>query len=152
MNLVHCNPNHRLQRSPFNRNNFFNTVFEDFLPPFAMTDKSANIKRETNLKVDIYEKDQSIFMEAELPGVAKEDIDIDIKGKLITLGGERKSKNEVNENNSYRRERSYGTFERTFSLPFDIKSSTVKAEFKDGILHIEIPQPEEQVKQKVTIN
>jgi HSP20 family protein len=105
-----------------------------------------------NPAVDLYEKDDYFMIKAELPGVDKNDINIDLKDRLLTLSGERTHDKEVNEENYYRRERSYGKFQRTFTLPADVNSDQIKAEFKDGVLQIEIPKPEEKKAKKVTIH
>jgi len=130
----------------------FDDFFSDFFSPLAMTAKPASMQDNLALKVDIYEKDNTIVINAELPGVAKEDISVDIKGKLVTLGGERKSDEEINEENCYRRERRYGKFERTFNLPFEVNGDSVKATYDNGILKLEIAKPEAQVAKKITIN
>ena len=152
MNLVRYNPNNRLHYGTNMGPRIFDDLFSDFFSPLAMTGKPAGVKESLGLKVDIYEKDNSIFINAELPGVAKEDISINIKGKLVTLGGERKSDEEINEENCYRRERRYGKFERSFNLPFEVSGESVKATYNSGILKLEIPRPEEQVAKKITIN
>ena len=130
----------------------FDELFNDFFSPVIMRGKPTNLNDTLSLKVDIYEKDNSIVLKAELPGIPKEDISVDIKGKLVTVGGERKQDEEINKENYYRRERTCGKFERTFNLPFEVNSDTVKATFNDGILKLEIPKPEEQVVKKITIN
>jgi HSP20 family protein len=152
MNLVRYSPHHRLSSTNHMGSRIFDDLFSDFFSPLTMTGRPANLQESTSLKVDIYEKDETIVINAELPGVAKEDISIDIKGKLVTLGGERKTDEEINEENCYRRERRYGKFERTFNLPFEVNGDTVKATYDMGILKLEIPKPEEQVAKKITIN
>lgn len=152
MNLVHYNPTRRIGRSAAVRDNFFDNLFDDLLTPFIAQGNSSNLQKTGNMKVDIFEKDDVIYLEAELPGMAKDDVKVDVKGKLITISGERKSNEEISKENCYRRERTYGKFERTFSLPFEIRSSDVKAKFNNGILELEIPKPEEQLKQQITIN
>lgn len=152
MNLVRYNPQRRaaVRRSKGPR--FFDTVLDDFFSPFAMTHNVADAHTATSLKVDIYEKDDTLFIDAEFPGIAKEDIFVDVKGRLITLGGERKNDQEISEENSYRRERRYGKFERTFTLPFEVKSENVNASYDNGILKLQISKPEEEVTRKITIN
>lgn len=152
MNLVRYNPHSRLQSRSNMGTRLFDDLFSDFFSPMVMTGPRANLQESLNLKVDIYEKDDAIFINAELPGIAKEDISVDVKGKLVTLGGERKKDVEINEENFYRRERRYGKFERTFNLPFEVSSDSVKATFDKGILKLEIPKPEEQAVKKITIN
>jgi HSP20 family protein len=152
MNLVRYNPHHRLSSRTHRGPRFSNDLFDDFLTPFVMSGSPANIGENLNLSVDIYEKEDIIVIDAELPGIEKEDISIDVKGKLVTLGGERKNDTEIKEENHYRKERRYGKFERTFSLPFEVNGDTVKATFDKGILKLEIPKPEEQVAKKISIN
>jgi HSP20 family protein len=130
----------------------FDDLFNDFFSPLVMNVKSAGLQESPNLQVDIYEKDNMIIINAELPGINKEDISVDIKGKLLTLTGERKSDEEIKEENCYRRERRYGKFERSFNLPFEMSEEMVKATYNNGILRLEIPKPEEQVAKKITIN
>jgi len=105
-----------------------------------------------NPTVDLYEKDDHFMITAELPGVDKNDIKIDLKDRLLTLSGERTYDNEIKEENYYRRERSYGKFQRAFTLPADVDSDKIKAEYKDGVLRIEVPKPEEKKAKQVTIH
>jgi HSP20 family protein len=129
----------------------FNDMFDGFFSPLS----SHNILRrsETNsLKVDIYEKDENIIIEAELAGVQKEHITVDVKGKILTLGAERKHDEEVSEDNRYRRERTYGSFERKFSLPFEAEPDNISANLNNGVLTLTITKPEAQVAKKITVN
>jgi HSP20 family protein len=91
-------------------------------------------------------------MKAELPGVEKDKIAIDVDGRILTLKGERISDSEVKEENYYRRERSYGRFQRSFTLPLETDSEKIKAEYKDGVLHLNIPKPESQKPKQITIS
>ena len=118
MNLVRYNPNNRLRSAGSMGPRIFDDFFSDFFSPAATSGKPASLFEHQAMNVDIYEKDNTIVINAELPGVAKEDISVDIKGKLVTLGGERKSDEEIKDDTCYRRERRYGKFERTFNLPF----------------------------------
>jgi HSP20 family protein len=152
MNLVRYNPNNRLATRPTMAAGVFDDLFNDFFGPWVMPTKTFGLQDRPGIKVDIYEKDNTIVMKAEMPGIAKEDISVDIRGKLITIGGENKSDEEIDEKNCYRRERRYGKFERTFTLPFEANSDTVVASFANGILKLEIAKPEEQVAKKITIN
>jgi HSP20 family protein len=87
-----------------------------------------------------------------LPGVLKEDITLDVKENILTLKGERKSSEEIKEEDYYRRERCFGTFARSFTLPSTVASGKITANFKDGILKVEIPKPEEKEPKQITIN
>jgi HSP20 family protein len=79
---------------------------------------------------------------AEIPGVDKKDISVDVKDRVLTLRGERSSDNEVKEDRFYRRERTFGKFERSFTLPAAVDPDNIKAEYRDGVLKIEVPKPE----------
>jgi HSP20 family protein len=101
--------------------------------------------------VDIYDTEKAIIIIAELPGVTKESITLDVKENILTLKGERTTDEEVKQENYYRMERCFGTFERAFTLPSTIDPGKISANFKDGILRIEIPKPEEKKPKQITI-
>jgi HSP20 family protein len=102
--------------------------------------------------VDIYDNGEHLVITAELPGIDKEDIDIDVKNGVLTLKGERSSDNEVKEEKYYCRERTFGKFERVFRLPADVDPEKISADYKDGILKIDIPKPEEQKPKQITVH
>ncbi len=102
--------------------------------------------------VDVFEKDDNIVIKAELPGVDKKDIHIDMKGNMLTLSGERSVDNEASEENSYRRERSFGKFVRSFHLADGIDPEKINAEYKEGILRLEIPKPEAEKPKQITVH
>jgi HSP20 family protein len=102
--------------------------------------------------VDIYDSEKAIVINAELPGVTKDTITLDVKENILTLKGERKSDEEVRKENYYRMERCFGTFERAFTLPSTVDPAKITANFKDGILKIEIPKAEEKKPKQITIN
>ena len=101
--------------------------------------------------VDIYDTDKAIIINAELPGLNKDDIALDIKENILTLKGERKIAQEIEEESYYRRERCFGTFERAFTLPSAIDPEKITANFKDGILKVEIPKPAEKKPKQISI-
>lgn len=90
--------------------------------------------------VDIYETPESIVMKAELPGLGREDIDIQIRDNTLTLKGERRFEKDVKEENYLRIERSYGAFHRAFTLPTTIQQEKIRAVFKDGVLELTLPK------------
>jgi len=81
----------------------------------------------------------------------RRNITVDIKGRLLTIGGERRMNEEIKEENSYRRECRYGKVERTFSLPFEIDSEGVVARYENGILHLEVAKPAELTPKQIEI-
>jgi len=97
--------------------------------------------------VDIYETDTEIMVKAELPGIERKDITLNLDNNVLTLKGERKFEKETRQENYHRIERSYGGFSRAFSIPATVDEENIRAEYKDGILTIALPK-KEQVKPK----
>ena len=115
--------------------------FESLLAenPFESPFDRAFRGQETWPVVDVLEKGGDIFIRAELPGMTQKEFDIKLTGNVITISGEKK----VDTPNSFRRKESwYGRFMRSFTLPETIDPDRIKAEFKDGILTIQIPHNE----------
>ncbi len=146
MNITRYNPQNR----QLTERDFFGTMFDDFFAPFTFIQQGKSHSQPAP-RVDIYEKENRIYINAELPGVAKEDISVDIKGKQLTLSGVRKNDETIEEGNLYRRECRYGTFERTFTLPFTVKSDNIDAAFDNGMLKLIITKPEEESSTRITI-
>jgi HSP20 family protein len=143
------NPSNELF-SLFSLQNRINEMFDKFYYPLNISDSDFGIWK-WGLKADIYKKDDSLVIKAELPGVDKNDVQIDLSDRILTIKGERKSDNKIKEESYYRRETSFGKFERAFTLPVDVNSDQVKAEYKDGLLKIEIPKPEGQKPKQISI-
>src|SRR4026207_2394435 len=97
--------------------------------------------------VDIYETENEITVHAELPGVDRKDITLNLEKNVLTLKGERRFEKETKHENYHRIERSYGGFSRAFSIPAIVEEEKIQAEYKDGILRISLPK-KEQVKPK----
>ena len=118
----------------------FNTGFFD----------SATTSRGVYPPVNIFEKNDDFVLVAELPGVRKEDLNIEVKGNTIRLAGERTIKH--GENVSYHRvERNSSRFDRTLKLPYNVESDKVKAEYKDGLLVIALSRAEADKPKQITI-
>lgn len=103
--------------------------------------------------VDIFEEGGDIVVKAELPGMNKEDVSVDLHDHMLTISGEKKKEEKVEEKNFYRLERTYGSFTRSFEIPSDVKNDEVKAKFHEGVLEVRMPKTEEARKkaQKVPI-
>ena len=101
--------------------------------------------------VDIYETEDSLVFKAELPGVTKEDITVEVKDNTMTLKGEKRFQKEVKEEGYHRVERAYGAFQRAFTLPGMVEQDKVKAKFKDGILEIVLPKAEKAKPKQVKV-
>jgi HSP20 family protein len=147
MQLVKLNP----VRDMFSLRNRMNHIFDDLFYPINRDEGELSMGR-WNPVVDVYDNDDSVVIKAELPGIEKEDIEIDVKDRVLTLKGERSSENEVKDDNYYRRERCFGKFERAFTLPADVDPDKIKADYKDGVLKIDIPKPEEKKPRQITIH
>lgn len=92
--------------------------------------------------VDIYETADAIVLKAELPGITKEDINLEVKDNTLMLRGEKKFEKNVKEESDYRVERFYGMFQRAFLLPSTVQPEKVKAKFRNGVLEIYLPKAE----------
>lgn len=102
--------------------------------------------------VNIRETDGAYFVEADLPGLTKKDVDITLENNLLKLSGERRFEKDTKEENFHRVERSYGSFLRTFALPSQVDPEGVKASFKEGVLTIEVPKAAEARPRKIAIH
>ena len=102
--------------------------------------------------VDIYETPNELVVKADLPDVAEKDIDVRVENNLLTIRGERKFSKEVSEENYLRVERTYGSFSRSFSLPNTVNPEAIKAEYKNGVLTLNLPKREESKPRQVKVN
>jgi len=93
--------------------------------------------------VDIFEEGSDVVIRAELAGLKKEDIKVEVAGNTLTLSGEKRGEEKVQKKDYYRVEQSYGSFSRTLELPEGCKAEEVKASYKDGLLEIRVPKAPE---------
>jgi HSP20 family protein len=146
MNLVRWNPWKEMSTLQHRINHMLNE-------PFFRSDSDDELRMGSWYPaVDMFDDGDKIVIKAELPGMDKKDISVDIEDRVLTLSGERNYENEVKEENYYRRERASGTFKRAFNLPADVNSDEIKADFKDGVLKIEIPKPEAKKPKQITVH
>jgi HSP20 family protein len=101
--------------------------------------------------VDIQETDDSYRIQAELPGLKKEDLQITLENNVLRLSGERKFEKDVKKENYHRIERTYGTFSRSFALPIQVSPDKVEAKFEDGVLTIVVPKAEQAKPRHIAI-
>ena len=102
--------------------------------------------------VDIVDTTEAILIYVEIPGVDKDEVDIEVKDNVLTIRGERVVDSRIGNGSYYRSERVFGKFGRSFALPAMIRTDNIKANFKNGVLKISIPKPEEEKPRQVTIN
>ena len=117
-------------------------------PSRALVGESLNLRVPT---VDLYEEEDEVVLKAEVPGLSKEDIKIDLTDSMVTISGEKKKEEEVKEEAYSYSERSYGSFSRGLQLPCAVKADKAKATFKDGILEVKLPKTDEAKKRHVTV-
>ena len=146
MNLVRWNPWREMSTLQHRINHLFNEPF------FRGGDDDELCMGIWHPAVDMFDDDDKIVIKAELPGMDKKDISVDIEDRVLTLSGERNYDNEVKEENYYRRERTTGKFKRAFNLPADVDADQIKADFKDGVLNVEIPKPEARKPKQITVH
>jgi HSP20 family protein len=101
--------------------------------------------------IDIFEKKDKFVVKAELPGMKEDDIDVSVIGGTLTISGEKETETEVNEEDYYHSERSYGNFMRAVSLPSNVNTDKIEAKYEDGVLEITLPKIAELKPKKVKV-
>lgn len=124
---------------------FFRRPFSMFPPIWPNMGFS---EEELSPAVDIFEQDDAVVVKAELPGMKKEDINVELNDGVLRITGEKKREEKVEKKDYYRLERSVGSFERRISLPSGIETEKTKASFKDGVLEIQIQKTEKAKKKE----
>jgi HSP20 family protein len=101
--------------------------------------------------VDIFDTEEAIVLRAELPGLGPDDIDIEIDDNVLTLKGERRFQETVDEGRFYRLERAYGHFQRSVTLPQGVKADEISADVDNGVLTVRVPKADEVKPRKIAI-
>jgi len=125
-----------------------NRVFGDML---ERTSEESNLTPWAPA-VDIFETEHELVLKADLPDVNPQDLDIRVENNILTIRGERKFENKVNEENYLRVERAYGSFSRSFSLANSVKSDAIRADYQNGVLTLSIPKREEAKPKQIKVN
>lgn len=102
--------------------------------------------------VDIYETENELVLKADLPDINEKDLDIRVENNMLTIRGERKFEQKVKEDNYLRIERTYGSFSRSFSLPNTVSTEGIKADYKNGVLTVELAKRAESKPKQVKVN
>lgn len=136
----------------------------DFLPNFSSLQRRMNSLFEDIIdddehksvmnwspRVDITELEDRIEINAELPGMNKEEIKVELKENILTISGEKAAQHEKKDRSLHVCERVFGSFSRSFQLPQYVKSDKIKAEFKNGVLTLEIPKAEEAKPKQIEV-
>jgi HSP20 family protein len=125
-------------------------LFEDFFNGHGLA-KRDGTSTVWSPSVDVHEDEQSFFIEAELPGMRKEDIQLEIENNVLSIRGERRLEKKEEKDNYHFVERSYGSFFRSFTLPKNVNTEAIGAEYKDGMLKLTLPKREEVKPRKLDI-
>jgi HSP20 family protein len=125
-----------------------NRLFETSFP--ARTDNSALTTWAP--AVDIYETENELVIKADLPEISEKELEVRVENNMLTIRGERKFEEKVKEDNYLRIERTYGSFSRSFSLPNTVNTEAIKAEYKNGVLTVEMPKRAESKPKQVKVN
>jgi HSP20 family protein len=139
MAIVRWEPFRELLSTQDRFNQLFNQTFSNFFGP----EGHELSKGSWAPPVDIYETGNNLVIKAELPGVDPKDVEVRVENGTLTISGERKSEKDVKEGNYHRVERSYGSFLRSFNLPPTVSNDNVTADYKDGVLTLNLTKREE---------
>ncbi|NLG63329.1 MAG: Hsp20/alpha crystallin family protein [Candidatus Cloacimonetes bacterium] len=102
--------------------------------------------------INVRENDEQVTVEAELPGVRPDDVDISVENGMLSISGEKRAEQEKKDENWHVMERRYGRFERTFTLPRGVDVEAIRATFDDGVLRIEMPKREEARPRRIRVD
>jgi HSP20 family protein len=117
-----------------------NRLFDSFM---GQSSTSNAPERVWAPAADMYETENEMVVTAELPGLTEKDIHVSVTGDQLTIQGERRGESDVQDASHYRRERWFGKFVRTFSLPMAVDTAKIKATYRDGVLTVKLPKSEE---------
>ena len=139
MTLVRYNPNRYFDTS-------FDQFFYGFLPSVAANGEASGTV--ISPRVDIRDGEQAIYLSAEVPGIEKDQLKIEVNNRVLTLSGEKHEEQEHKDAGIYRSERVYGAFKRSFTLSDDVDVENIVADAENGVLRITLPKkPEAKPKQ-----
>ncbi|GBD94922.1 18 kDa heat shock protein [bacterium BMS3Abin05] len=126
-------------------------LFDEFFGTLPEKFAGENVEGVWLPAVDISETEHDLIVTAELPGIKKDALKLSVQDNILTIKGEKKQEKETKDENYHRIERSYGAFQRTFSLPAIVDATKIKATFKDGVLKIRLPKKEEAKTKEIPI-
>ena len=151
-NIVRFSPNHELSRMQ----NEFDRIFNDFFPIRSRSKHYVRTQDDQlsdwSPRVDLSETDDGYTFSFDLPGLSKKDIDINYKDGILTVSGERLVEEKKEEENFLRVERRSGKFSRSFNIPNAIQTDKISANYKNGVLRVELLKAEEVKPVKVQVS
>ena len=145
MTLVRYNPKHWLNRAGRD----FDSIFDSFFDTPALR---AGSSCDFTPRVDIIEDKKSVRLEVELPGMEKDQIKVVVEDGVLTISGERKFESEEKDKNYLRTERFYGSFSRSFTLPDNVDSEKISADYKNGVLNVALAKHEKALPKEIKVD
>ncbi len=133
----------------FNLRDELDRLFE---APFGEHSRTSQLLGVWNPAVDLYEDKENVIVKAELPGMKREDIQVSLQDGTLSISGERKNEEKVENAEVCRMERFVGRFQRTITLPSQVKGDKVNAQYKDGVLTVTLPKTEEAKPKQIEIS
>jgi len=105
-----------------------------------------------NLALDVIENENEYVVKASVPGLKPEDLDITFENKVLVIKGDLKEEKDAEEGNYHLRERRYGSFSRSLTLPSNVKADQIQASYTDGVLKLQLPKAEESKPKRIAIH
>ncbi len=149
MAMVRWNP----YRNMWHINHELENILEDFAWPFSLRRHGEEEGGDSPWlpAVDLSETKEGYVIKAELPGVSKEDVKVTVAEDVLTIAGEKKTEQETKNENLHRSERTYGSFSRSFRLPGPVNSDKIHAEYRNGVLTLNVPKAESAKPREIQI-
>lgn len=123
--------------------------FREMWPEWPRLEQTLGV---TTPRVDVIDRDEEILVRAEVPGVDKKDLDVELTGHLLTIRGERRQEEKEEEGDYFRAEIARGTFARTIRLPEEVALEKAKADFKEGMLEIHLPKTHRTERHRIEVD
>ncbi len=101
--------------------------------------------------VDVWETESELVLSFDIPGIPEDKISVELEDNVLTVSGERERTHEHSGDRFYRYERRFGTFSRTVTLPQGVNEDAIKADYRDGVLEVRVPKPEEQKPKRIQV-
>lgn len=147
MALVRWEPMRELTTLQGEMNRLFNTFFDE-----GENGQTRQAGRRWVPAVDLFEREDSLVLKADLPGLSEDDVKIEMHDNVLTISGERQADFENKQNGYYRVERAFGGFSRSLTLPDGVDADKISASFRNGVLEVTIPKPEQRKPRRIEIS
>lgn len=135
--------------TPFD--SIFDSIIQKTIPSFSEEFGVSFFGNNSYPKVDVIDYEDRITIEAEIPGLSKEDVSVDLEDNILSVTGSKRNQQEDKEKKYIRRELKRSSFKRSFQLGENFKTKNIKADFKDGILLVDVPKKEPEKPKKIKI-